>query len=321
MHKEAIVNGLREIDCKVLCVGSGLTDIKVMEAANVSFSMGGGCALARAKSTMVLVSDEFKALAKSILWGRNIYVNVKRFLTFQLTCNFSALLTVFIGQFFLAESPLNAIQLLWINLIMDTFAAVALATTPPFTKVMKQGIYQNDLVLNKIDWRHIIAMTAWSVMIMCIVIFGGKSIYEIPYKVTDEITSNTEGGINRRKHMTLIFDTFVYLQFFNQINCRVVGPQDYNVFTKFFSNWLQVTILLLIFGVQWATNTSFLFWLFGTTTLTQREFWSTVVLGSSTLLVLLLVKLTPKRWAETYIKAPVDETHDMSEGRALMKVH
>jgi len=321
MHKEAIINGLRELETKVIAVGSGLTDIKVMEAADVSFSMGGGCALTRAKSTMVLVNDEFKALAKSILWGRNIYVNVKRFLTFQLTCNFSALLTVFIGQFFLAESPLNAIQLLWVNLIMDILAALALATTPPFTKVMKQGIYQNDLVLNKIDWRNIITMTAWTVIIMCVVIFGGSGIWDIPYKVTDQITDNTTGGLNKKIHMTLIFNTYVYLLFFNMINCRVVGAQDFNVFDKFFGNFIQVIILLVIFGFQWFSNTSFLNWLFATTTLTQKQFWSTVVLGATALLFSFLVKLTPRRWAETYIKAPIDETKDISEGRALMQVH
>lgn len=108
-HKEAIINGLRDIDRKVVAIGKGLNDVESLRAANVSFALGGGCALARLHSTMVLITDEFKSLAKSILWGRNMYVNVKRFLTFQLSCNFSVLIIVFIGYIKLAESPLNAI--------------------------------------------------------------------------------------------------------------------------------------------------------------------------------------------------------------------
>lgn len=80
-------------------------------------------------------------------------------------------------------------------------------------------------------------------------------------------------------------------------------------------------ILLVIFGFQWFTNTKFLGWLFFTSVLTQKQFWSTVVLGATTLMFIFLVKLTPRRWAETYIKAPIDETKDISEGRALMQVH
>lgn len=118
-HKAAIVRGLKEMNGKlddqpdlrkkVIFVGNGIHDIDALTLSDVSFSMGGANAMSRLNSTMVLITDEFKSLAKSILWGRNIYVNIKRFLIFQLTCNFSALLIVFIGQFYLSESPLNAI--------------------------------------------------------------------------------------------------------------------------------------------------------------------------------------------------------------------
>lgn len=316
-HKQAIIAGLREMDKKVIYVGNGLHDIDAQLSADVSFAMGGGCALARWNSTMTLITDEFKSLAKSILWGRNIYQNVKRFLTFQLSCNFSALLVVFIGQFYLSESPLNAIQLLWINLIMDTMAALALATTPPFTKVMQQGVYSNETVLNKIDWRHIFTMTIWTVIIMVIVIFAGKGMYDLPYPNTVQAHENE----NKKTHLTIIFDTFVYLQFFNMINCRVVGARDFNVFTRFFVNFYQLFILLLIFGLQWSINTSLLSWLFGTTQLTQKEFWSTVVLGMSALIPVFLVKLTPTRWAEEYIKPLTDETQEINKGSGLMKVY
>jgi len=139
IDKDLVASGLKIMGRKVIVVGDGLNDIEALETADVSFAMGSGCSLAKQSANMVLTGDNFVALAKSIMWGRNIYTNIKRFLQFQITCNLSCLLVVGIGYIYLFESPLNAIMLLWINMIMDTMAALALATTPPFTNIMKQG--------------------------------------------------------------------------------------------------------------------------------------------------------------------------------------
>lgn len=174
-----------------MSVGDGLNDVKALSTADVSFAMGSGCCLARENATMILISDEFKSLTKSILWGRNIYVNVKRFMMFQLSCNFSVLVVVLLGYCYLQESPLNAIQLLWINVIMDTLAALALATTPPFTKVMRDGVHENKAVLDNIDWRQILTMTIWNVAVMSIMLFGGCAMYNLNYAVTDDINGSS----------------------------------------------------------------------------------------------------------------------------------
>lgn len=138
---------------KVIVVGDGLNDVEAIETADVSFAMGTGCSLAKQSAKMVLVNNDFISLARSIMWGRNIYTNIKRFLQMQVTCNLTCLLFVFVGYLYLFESPLNAIQLLWINLIMDILAAIALATTPPFTNIMEQGPAEGMKLLTNVVWR------------------------------------------------------------------------------------------------------------------------------------------------------------------------
>lgn len=270
---------------------------------------------------MVLCDDNFVSLAKSIMWGRNIYTNVKRFLQFQITCNLSCLLVVMIGYVFLFESPLNAIMLLWINMIMDTLAALALATTPPFTNIMKQGpTTQNTEVIGSVVWRQIYGMTIWNVLIMCIVMFGGQAMYSIPYLRSDRITGSTPGDVNKKLHMSILFHTFCFLQFFNQINCRVVGVKDYNVFTRFFCNWIFIGVCVLIFAIQYMAQTVLLQWVFQTSRLDAQQFFSCVVWGSTALLGSLLLKLTPERWIE---KVPVVIKEDtvLGENNMLMAAY
>lgn len=154
IDKDIVASGLKLMERKVVVVGDGLNDVEALETADVSFAMGSGCSLAKQSANMVLIEDNFVSLAKSIMWGRNIYTNIKRFLQFQITCNLSCLIIVLIGYIYLFESPLNAIQLLWINMIMDTMAALALATTPPFTTIMKQGpTKRNTEVIGSVVWR------------------------------------------------------------------------------------------------------------------------------------------------------------------------
>lgn len=116
---------------KVAVVGDGLNDVESFKIADVSFAMGSSSSVARHNASMVLVNDDFESCIWSVIWGRNIYCNIKRFLQFQVTANFSVLVTVLIGYCYLTESPISAVQLLWINLIIDCLAALALATRLP----------------------------------------------------------------------------------------------------------------------------------------------------------------------------------------------
>jgi Ca2+ transporting ATPase len=118
---------------KVAIIGESINDIPAFKQADVSFAMGSGSSIARNNASIVLATDEFESVMRSVMWGRNIYLNMQRFLTFQMTCSFACLITIVIGYCFLFESPLNAVQLIWINLIMDIFGALALSATRPTT--------------------------------------------------------------------------------------------------------------------------------------------------------------------------------------------
>jgi magnesium-transporting ATPase (P-type) len=138
MHKQVIANGLRVMHKKVAVIGEGINDLKAFENADVSFAMGSGKSIARNRSSMVLTDDNFESCIKAILRGRNIYSNVKKFLQFQITVNFSILVCILISVLYLTESPFNAVMLIWINLIMDVLAALALATAPPLERVISE---------------------------------------------------------------------------------------------------------------------------------------------------------------------------------------
>ena len=141
---------------KVAVVGDGLNDLWSFRAADVSFAMGSGKSISRNAATFVLCNDEFEAVLRSVMWGRNIFANVKKFLQFQLTVNVVAMFIVFSGSIIFEETPLNAVQMLWVNLIMDTFASLALATEPPHESIMlRQPASRDDKIVDSIMWRNI----------------------------------------------------------------------------------------------------------------------------------------------------------------------
>ena len=135
LDKEILVRGLRFRNRNVAVGGQNISDVGCLQIANVSVAMGSGVSAAKQASDLILIDDDFEANVQAIMWGRNIFLNVTRFLQFQVTVNFSCLLTILIGGMIIGESPFSAVQLLWINLIMDTFAAIALSTEPPIKSV------------------------------------------------------------------------------------------------------------------------------------------------------------------------------------------
>lgn len=127
----------------VTVTGEGINDLDALKASNVGLSMGTGCSATKEEADIILTDNDFEALIKAIMWGRNIFHNVIRFLQFQLTVNLSVLVTIALGSFIFAQSPLVPVQLLWINMIMDTFAALALATEPPTDAILKTSPMKN----------------------------------------------------------------------------------------------------------------------------------------------------------------------------------
>lgn len=298
----------------VVVTGDGINDVKAIQSATVGLAMGSGCSAAKEVSDMILTGDDFEATLRSVMWGRNIYHNIGRFLQFQVTVNISCLFTVAFGSIWLMESPLSAVQLLWINLIMDTFAAFALSTEPPMATVIKGPPFKSDTqLLTPVIWRQIMGISIWNTIVMILLIIFGPLISNLPYTVTD--TAN--GNDNKRKHMTLIFNTFVMMQLFNEINCRKVGRRDFNVFESMHHNIYFVIVVLGTFLVQLTILQWFPF-LFRAVALETSEWGGCIVIGATPLLISVLLKLSPESWlAKIKIDKLVNEDKDMS-GNAIL---
>jgi len=165
--KEILVRGIKFRNKSVGVTGEGISDVKCLTIANVGLAMGSGCSAAKEAADLILTDSDFEANIHAVMWGRNIFHNISRFLQFQVTVNFSCLLTVLIGGMMIGESPFSAVQLLWINLIMDTFAAIALSTEPPIkTVTVGEPFKPETKLMTPAVWRQIIGVSAWNVIVM-----------------------------------------------------------------------------------------------------------------------------------------------------------
>lgn len=171
-----MVIGLKNSQKTVAVTGDGINDTDALEHADVGLSMGSGCSAAKLASSLILTNDDFESAIRAVMWGRNIYHNVGRFLQFQLTVNVSAILLVVFGILFFGECPLSAVQLLWINLIMDTFAAIALSTEPPMEKILKSPPTSRSSILTAPIWRQVLGVSLWNFIIIIILYMFGKYI-------------------------------------------------------------------------------------------------------------------------------------------------
>jgi Ca2+ transporting ATPase len=156
--KYMLVTGLKELGKVVAVTGDGTNDAPALKKADVGFAMGiTGTEVAKEASDIILLDDNFASIVTAVKWGRNIYTNVRKFLQFQLTVNCVAMFIVFLGGVVVAEPPLTSVQMLWVNLIMDTFAALALATEAPDDNLLDQPPYgRNDIIVTPVMWRNII---------------------------------------------------------------------------------------------------------------------------------------------------------------------
>ena len=335
--KLLVAVGLQNMDkpAKVAVVGDGLNDLEALKAADVSFAMGSGKSISRNASSMVLLNNDFEAVMRSVMWGRNIYSNVRKFLQFQITCNLAVLVSIVIGTIWMTESPLSATQLIWINLIMDTLGAMALATAPPLASIIHQPAISHDVkILSKTMWRNIYGVATWMVFTMFITVYFGRLIFDLDYtkstattdKCTDDDIAATEPCLkddyaaDKRTHFTVIFTTFVFLQFFNLINCRVIGANEYNIFKKPFNSWIFLLVLAVIFAVQYLGTETFFRVIFEAQTLTGEQFGRCVLGGLPVIVFAFALKLTPAHWVEL-VPVNVDEDAPMGEGNPMMAAY
>ena len=244
--KYLLVSGLIELNNVVAVTGDGTNDAPALKKADVGFAMGiSGTEVAKDASDIILLDDKFSSIVIACKWGRNVYDSIRKFLQFQLTVNVSALFIAFVGSIFFDKSPLNAIQMLWVNLIMDTFASLALATDSPSEELLDRQPYsRKDYIINGSMWRNIFGQTFYQIFVLCIVLFLGPKIFGI-----QETVSQSKYDEKNLVHFTIVFQTFVFLQIFNEINCRKIDNR-FNVFQGFFKNYLFLFILILTIVVQ-----------------------------------------------------------------------
>lgn len=255
--KVTVTAGLKKNGRTIAVVGDSNYDVKAFKVSQVSFCMNSGTTLAKENASIILLNDDFKGCLNAVMWGRNIYANCKRFIEFQVIGSWSLMLTIFIGYFVLYEAALNNLQLLYINLIIDTFAALAYSTQFPQRSAFSEPpISKTQSILSPVVWRQIIGLTLWQVGVMCFIIFYGKQAFSLEYGETDLVTDTNQDDLIKNRHLTMIFNTFIFLQWFNFLNCRVVGPRQFNLFAEIgasATNLVLVVILVVVFTVQYWT--------------------------------------------------------------------
>ena len=239
--KLLLVQTLRKLGEVVAVTGDGTNDAPALHEADIGLAMGiQGTEVAKESSDIIILDDNFASVVKVVRWGRSVYANIQKFIQFQLTVNVAALVINVVAAITSGDVPLNTVQLLWVNLIMDTLGALALATEPPTDHLMdRPPVGRKEPLVTNIMWRNVIVQAIYQILILLVLQFHGESILNL----TDDGTGHAKKVKN-----TLIFNGFVFCQIFNEFNAR--KPDEMNVFTGVLKNHLFVGIVGATFVLQ-----------------------------------------------------------------------
>ncbi|KAH6711782.1 calcium-translocating P-type ATPase [Leptodontidium sp. MPI-SDFR-AT-0119] len=312
--KRILVKRLKELGETVAVTGDGTNDAPALKMADIGFSMGiAGTEVAKEASSIIIMDDSFASIVKALMWGRAVNDAVKKFLQFQITVNITAVVLTFVSAVASSseQSVLSAVQLLWVNLIMDTFAALALATDPPTRNILNRKPEKKSAPLITLNmWKMIIGQAIFQIVVTFVLNFGGKKILGYETVKEDE------------QLRTLIFNTFVWMQIFNQYNNRRLDNK-FNIFEGIQHNWFFVIINIIMIGGQvmivFVGGKAF-----KVTPLNGPQWGISIVLGALSLPVAVLIRIIPDAWIAKLVprlkwkKGLAPEIYDTEEANLKM---
>ena len=254
--KFTLVRTLKALGDVVAVTGDGTNDAPAMKEADVGLAMGiAGTEVAKEAADIVILDDNFSSIVKSVMWGRTVFSNIRKFLQFQLTINLVALIVAFVAAVSTGETPLNVLQLLWVNLIMDSLAALALATEAPTKELLEQLPHgRNEPLINGRMAKHILAQGVYQCFWIFLIFYGLPARYE-NFKVYPCEEDETEQECidrqedEQRKTNSMVFNVFIWMQLFNEINARRIND-EINVFRGVLGNYIFPAVWVITVGCQ-----------------------------------------------------------------------
>eukprot|EP01096_Ripella_sp_DP13-Kostka_P006752 TRINITY_DN243_c1_g1_i4.p1 TRINITY_DN243_c1_g1~~TRINITY_DN243_c1_g1_i4.p1 ORF type:complete len:1139 (+),score=611.29 TRINITY_DN243_c1_g1_i4:107-3418(+) len=308
--KLRLVKLLKQTKNLVAVTGDGTNDAPALREAHVGCAMGSGTAVAKEASDIIIMDDNFNSIVKSVMWGRCIFDNIRKFLQFQLTVNVTAMAISYLGVLIKSGPPLRAVQLLWVNLIMDSFGALALATEPPTPELLNRSpinvAHPKTRLISNQMWKCIIGQSIYQVGVLLVLLYLGPTLFGVE--------SNSD------RHFTIIFNAFVWCQIFNEINARKING-EFNVFAGFFSNYMFLGILVFTAIVQAAiVQIDILNWVFKTEALNIIEWAACILIGAFSILLGFFLRVIPVPSSDTYYGGEETEEGESAEEESTTEV-